>query len=70
MTEQNLKEEFDKLNIVSFDCNGIATKSDVMTALSAVKTHLSAHSDESTLETIDRIKAERQARRFKGVQAE
>ena len=70
MNVRNLEDEFNRLNIVSFDCAGLATKEDVFTALDAIDNHIRKHSDEQTTKRIDHINAEKKAARYKGSTAE
>lgn len=70
MKERNLKNEFERLNIVSFDCAGFATKEDVFTAIDAVDSYMKTHSDEQTVKRIDEIIAAKKAARYKGSTAE
>ena len=70
MKERNLKDEFERLNIVSFDCAGFATKEDVFTAVDAVDSYIKTHSDDQTVKRIEQIIAEKKAARYKGSVAE
>ncbi|MBD5414002.1 MAG: hypothetical protein HDR52_06250 [Treponema sp.] len=53
VNNRDLKVELQKLNIVSFDCNGIATKSDILKALDAVKRSIEKTPDEEKLRHIN-----------------
>ena len=64
MKERNLKDEFERLNIVSFDCAGFATREDVFTAIDAVDGYIKTHSDEQTIKQIEQIKAAKKAARY------
>lgn len=70
MSERNLKTELERLNIVSFDCSGVATKDDVFKALDAIELHMNAHSDKEALDRIQHLVQEKKARRFKGCATE
>lgn len=66
MDKRDLKAEFERLNIISFDCSGIATEEDVFTAIDAIDAHVKEHTDAEIHSAIDELKRERAARRFKG----
>ena len=70
MNGRNLQKELNRLNIISFDCSGVATKEDVFTAIDAIDAHIRLHSDDEIHSKIEQLKKEKAARRFKAGSAE
>jgi len=70
MEGKDLQSELNRLNIISFDCSGIATKADVLTAVSAIDNHLAKHSDQEIHNRIEELKKQKSARRFKAGSSE
>ena len=67
MAERDLKEEFKQLDIISFDCVGVATKEDVLLSLDKIKQHMDKNTDEMLLKKIDNLLEQKKARRYQGV---
>lgn len=70
MSERDLKKELQDMGIISFDCDGVATKEDVFTALDSIKAHISKNSDEAALSHIEQLVAAKKDRMYKGNSAE
>jgi hypothetical protein len=67
MTERDLRQELEELNIISFDCTGVATKEDIFLSLDKIKEHMSNNTDEILLEKIGNLLEKKKARRYQGV---
>ena len=52
MAERDLRKELKQLDIISFDCTGVATKEDVFLSLDTIKEHMSKNTDETLLKKI------------------
>lgn len=65
MEKRDLQSELQRLNIITFESSGIATKEDVFTALDAIDSHIKKHSDTEIHARIEQLKKEKAARRFK-----
>ena len=66
MKTRDLNKELKDLGIISFETSGnIATQKDAFTALDAIRTHMSKHSDEEIHKTIEKLKAAKAARRYR-----
>lgn len=67
MAERDLRKELEELNIISFDCTGVATKEDIFLSLDKIKEHMSNNTDEILLEKIGNLLEKKKARRYQGV---
>lgn len=70
MAERDLRKELKQLDIISFDCTGVATKEDVFLSLDTIKEHMSKNTDETLLKKIDDLLEKKKARRYQGVTPE
>ena len=66
MAEPDLRQELDQLDIISFDCTGVATKEDIFLSLDTIKEHMSKNTDETLLKKIDSLLEKKKARRYQG----
>ena len=70
MAERDLRQELDQLDIISFDCTGVATKEDIFLSLDKIKEHMNNTTDEILLKKIDSLLEQKKKRRYKGVNPE
>ena len=59
LTDKEIKNKLEELNIVYSDVTGKINKKDIMTALEAVEKHTKNFSDEKILERIKEIQKEK-----------
>ena len=62
VTDKEIKDKFEKLDVVYFDVAGETDKKDIMTALNAVENFTKNHSDEKLLERIKEIQKSKKSR--------
>lgn len=67
MAKRDLRKELKQLDIISFDCTGVATKEDIFLSLDKIKEHMSNNTDEILLEKIGNLLEKKKARRYQGV---
>lgn len=70
MAEPDLRQELDQLDIISFDCTGVATKEDIFLSLDKIKEHMNNTTDEILLKKIDSLLEQKKKRRYNGVNPE
>ena len=59
LTDKEIKNKLEKLDIIYFDIVGETNKKDIITALEAVEKHTKDFSDEKILECIKEIQKEK-----------
>lgn len=62
VTDKEIKDKLEKLNIVYSDVTDETDKKDIMTALNAVEKHIKNFSDEKALEYIKEIQKSKKSR--------
>lgn len=62
LTDKEIKNKFEKLNIIYFDIAGEINKKDIMTALNQVEEFTKNHPDEKLLEHIKEIQKSKKSR--------